>query len=275
MKKILLLLLIFTALSIHAQQKTTYDLNWKITDTLTYETVMREEIVEQDLGQTQNDSISDDFRSLFKSMQKEMAGLTYETKLYPDKSGNIDITMFVKQEKDTATSIFSEMAKINGNVVLRGKVSREGELLSFYYNQSQNNLIAILYQLPTKPVAIGDEWELDVNMISMNHNFTADSLYRKNKVRLKDVKNNVAIIEYDIEEYVAGDLGNGVTNLFTGGDNSNQKTFMRMTHQAIAKFDLEKGYWIKYEGYTSVETNFKFLSMTGNNRTQFLLIPKN
>lgn len=275
MKKILLLLLIFTALSIHAQQKTTYDLNWKITDTLTYETVMREEIVEQDLGQTQNDSISDDFRSLFKSMQKEMAGLTYETKLYPDKSGNIDITMFVKQEKDTATSIFSEMAKINGNVVLRGKVSREGELLSFYYNQSQNNLIAILYELPTKPVAIGDEWELDVNMISMNHNFTADSLYRKNKVRLKDVQGNVALVEYDIEEYVSGDLGNGVTNLFTGGDNSNQKTFMRMTHQAIAKFDLEKGYWIKYEGYTSVETNFKFLSMTGNNRTQFLLIPKN
>ena len=274
MKKALLLAFTFVTLSMFAQQRETYDLKWKINDTLTYETVMREEIVQQDVEQTQNDSISDDFRSLFKSMQQEVANIDYETKLFPDKSGNIDIAMLVKQKEDTATSLVAEMAKMNGNVVLRGKVSREGDLLSFYYEQSQNNLIAILYELPTKPVAIGDEWELDVNMISMNQHFKADSLYRKNKVRLKDVQGNVAIVEYDIEEYVSGSFGNGMMNFFTES-NSVQKTFMRMKHQAIAKFDLEKGYWINYEGFLSIDTDFPILSTGGNRRTQLILIPKN
>ena len=42
--------------------------------------------------------------------------------------------MLIKQNPtDTTANLFSEIAKMNENVVLRGKVSQEGELLSFYY----------------------------------------------------------------------------------------------------------------------------------------------
>lgn len=122
-------------------------------------------------------------------MQKQLSNLKYETKLFPDKNGNVDIAMMLKKDKiDSTETLFSEMAKMNGNVVLRGKVSPEGKLLSFYYKRAQNNLISILFELPINPVKVGDEWELNVDMISMDKNFKADTLYKKNVVRLKGIK---------------------------------------------------------------------------------------
>ncbi|HRX13293.1 MAG TPA: hypothetical protein P5210_16635 [Draconibacterium sp.] len=277
MKK-LLLPFILIALSLNAQQKETVNLKWKIKDTLTYETVMQDVVLEKSKEQTENDSISEKMSGMFKAMQEQLSNLKYETKLFPDKNGNVDIAMMLKEEKtDTTETLFSGMAKMNGNVVLRGKVSPDGELLSFYYKEAQKNLISILFELPTKPVAIGDEWDLKVSMVSMDQNFKADTLYKKNIVRLKDLKrikgNKIAVIEYDIEEYVSGDFGNGMMTMFSK-DKTDKKTFMKMSHKATAEFDLEKGYWILYDGIMEIETNFSLMGMGGNKRTEFKLTPK-
>ena len=277
MKK-LLLPFILIAFSLNAQQKETVDLKWKIKDTLTYKTVMRDVVLEKSKEQTENDSISVKMSGMFKAMQEQLSDLKYETKLFPDKNGNVDIAMMLKKEKaDTTETLFSGMAKMNGNIVLRGKVSPEGELLSFYYKEAQKNLISILFELPTKPVAIGDEWELKVSMVSMDQNFKADTLYRKNIVQLKDIKNKngnkIAVIEYDIEEYVSGDFGNGMMAMFSK-DKSDKKTFMKMSHKATAEFDINKGYWILYDGIMDIETNFSLMGMGGNKRTEFKLTPE-
>lgn len=277
MKK-LLLPFILIAFSLNAQQKETVDLKWKINDTLTYKTVMRDIVLEKREEQTENDSISEKMSGMFKAMQEQFSGLKYETKLFPDKNGNVDIAMMLKKEKtDTTETLFTGMAQMNGNVVLRGKVSPEGELLSFYYKEAQKNLISILFELPTNPVAVGDKWELKVSMVSMDQNFKADTLYKKNVVRLKDLKtkngNKFAVIEYDIEEYVSGDFGNGMMTMFSK-DKADKKTFMRMSHKATAEFDLEKGYWILYDGIMDVKTNFSLWGMGGNKRTEFKLTPE-
>jgi hypothetical protein len=276
MKKILLLL-IFTAFSANAQQNKTVNLKWKINDTLTYKTVMKEIVVEQEQNEEEKDSIADGFKDLFKQMQQSAGNLKYETKLYPDNKGNVDIAMFLKQDKtDTTDNMFSGMAKMNGNVVLRGKVSSTGELLSFYYKSSQNNLISILFELPNKPIKVGDKWKLKVDMISMDQNFVADTLYKKNEVRLEKIiekdGDQIAVIKYDIEEYVSGDFGNGLMTMFAG--KSDKKTFMKMTYQATGYFSINKGMWIEYDGNMKIQTNFSMMGMGGNKRTEFKLIPQ-
>lgn len=276
MKKILLILII-TAFSANAQQNKTVNLKWKINDTLTYKTVMKEIVVEQEQNEEEKDSIAYGFKDLFKQMQQSAGNLKYETKLYPDNKGNVDIAMFMKQDKtDTTDNMFSGLAKMNGNVVLRGKVSSTGELLSFYYKSSQNNLISILFELPNKPIKVGDKWKLKVDMISMDQNFVADTLFKKNEVRLDKIiekdGDQIAVIKYDIEEYVSGDFGNGLMTMFAG--KSDKKTFMKMTHQATGYFSINKGMWIEYDGNMEIQTNFSMMGMGGNKRTEFKLIPQ-
>ena len=277
MKK-LLIPFILIAFSLNAQQKETVDLKWKIADTLTYNTVMQEVFLEKSIEQSESDSISKKMNGMFKAMQNQLSALKYETKLFPDKNGNVDIAMMLKEEKeDTTETLFSGMTKMNGNVLLRGKVSPEGKLLSFYYKEAQKNLISILFELPTKPVAVGDQWNLNVSMISMDQNFKADTLYKKNVVRLKDIKTEnrtkIAVIEYDIEEFVSGDLSNKVMTMFSK-ETADKKIFMKISHKATAEFDLEKGYWILYDGIMNIETNFSLMGMGGNKQTVFKLTPE-
>jgi hypothetical protein len=276
MKKILLLFII-TAFSANAQENKTVNLKWKINDTLTYKTIMKEIVVEQEQSEEKTDSIADGFKDFFKQMQKSAGNLKYETKLYPDKKGNVDIAMFLKKDKtDTTDNLFTGMAEMNGNVVLRGKVSSAGELLSFYYKSSQNNLISILFELPNKPIKVGDKWKLKVDMISMDQNFVADTLFKKNEVRLDKIiekdGDQIAIIKYDIEEYVSGDFGNGLMTMFEG--KNDKKTFMKMTHKATGYFSINKGMWIEYDGIMEIKTNFSMMGMGENKRTEFKLIPQ-
>ncbi|WP_204346650.1 hypothetical protein [Psychroserpens algicola] len=278
--KRLLLPFLFIAFSVNAQQKEIVDLKWKISDTLTYKTVMKDIMVpqEESKSEKQTDTLfggkANDF---FKKMQEQTANLKYETKLYPDKNGNIDIAMFLKADKtDTTETLFSGMAKMNGNVVLRGKVSTEGELLSFYYKSSQTNLIAILFELPKEPIKVGDEWSLKVDLISMDQNFVADTLYRKNKVRLEKIieqnGDKIAVIKYDIEEYVSGDFGNGLMTMFAG--ESDKETYMKISHKATGLFSLNKGFWFEYDGIMEVDTNLSMMGMGGKKRTEFKLTPE-
>ena len=274
-----LFLLLFIAFSMNAQQNETVNLKWKISDTLTYETVMNDIVNKKNMRQSDNDSISKKMKGLLEVMRNQMSDLKYETKLFPDTNGNVDIAMTIKRNKNDSTeSLFSGMAKMNGNVVLRGKVSSEGELLSFYYKRAQNNLISILFELPTEPVKIGDEWPLKVDMISMDQNFKADTIYKKNVVRLKDIKikddTKIAVIEYDIQEYVSGDFGSSAMMSILTNETTVEKTVMKMSYKATAEFDIEKGYWILYDGIMGIETNFSLMGMGGNKSTEFKMIPE-
>ena len=270
-------LFLFFVFAANAQPSETVDLRWKITDTLTYKTVMKDKKVEQEKASEEVDTLAEKANAFFKALQAQNVNLNYKTRLFPDKNNNIDIEMLLcTAEADTTLNIFSATAAMNGNVVLRGKISREGELLSFYYKSAQNNLISVLFVLPAKPVKVGDTWPLQVDMINMDSGFIADSLSKKNEVLFeKIVERNgdkLAVLKYDIEEYVSGDFGNGIMNMFNGKNNN--QIYMKISHQATGLFSIEKGMWMEYDGKMEIDTNFSMLGMGGKTQTEFKLVPE-
>src|SRR5207253_3068024 len=110
------------------------------------------------------------------------------------------------------------------------------------------NLISVLFELPTKPVAIGDSWPLDINLIANDQNFICDSSYKINKVTLQDIKQvngeTVAVLKYEIVEFVKGNFN---TPRFFGKEGP-RETVMRISHQAVAEFSIDKGRWISHDG---------------------------
>ena len=54
-------------------------------------------------------------------------------------------------------------------------------------NGIKKNLLALFFQLPSKPVKIGEKWSIDLNWISMDQNFKCDSMKKVNEVQLIDV----------------------------------------------------------------------------------------
>ena len=276
MKKLFLLLFIVN-FTTNAQKNDTVNLKWKISDTLTYKTVMKDIPVEQEEREQENDTLFGGAFEFFKDMEESVGNLKYETKLYPDNKGNVNIVMLIKKDKTNATDdLFSGMAEMNGNIALRGKVSETGELLSFYYNTSQSNLISILFELPNRPIKIGDKWKVNVDMINMDQNFIADTLFRKNEVTLENIiekdGDQIAVIKYDIEEFVSGDFGNGLMTMFIG--RNDKSIFMKIMHRATGYFSINKGMWIEYDGAMEVQTNLSMMGMGGNKRTEFKLIPQ-
>ena len=238
---------------------------------------MKDKKVEQEKASEEVDTLAEKANAFFKALQAQNVNLNYKTRLFPDKNNNIDIEMLLcTAEADTTLNIFSATAAMNGNVVLRGKISREGELLSFYYKSAQNNLISVLFVLPAKPVKVGDTWPLQVDMINMDSGFIADSLSKKNEVLFeKIVERNgdkLAVLKYDIEEYVSGDFGNGIMNMFNGKNNN--QIYMKISHQATRLFSIEKGMWMEYDGKMEIDTNFSMLGMGGKTQTEFKLVPE-
>lgn len=58
-------------------------------------------------------------------------------------------------------------------------------------------------------------------------------------------------------------------------EETDKKTFMKMSHKATGEFDIDKGYWISYTRFMDIETNFSLMGMGGSKRTEFTLTPEN
>lgn len=109
----------------------------------------------------------------------------------------------------------------------------------------------MFFELPGRPVKVGETWSATVGFISMDQNFICDSAFRKNVVTVIAIeqKNNdkVVTLKYDIVEFVAGDF----SSPFNG---NSVKTTMKMTYQAIAAFSVEKGRWLNYNGIMTISS---------------------
>ncbi|HTB06904.1 MAG TPA: hypothetical protein VK806_08135 [Bacteroidia bacterium] len=192
---------------------------------------------------------------------------TLVTYLTEDKKGIIDISVNYKQTdtasaKDTIKNSddFNKMVEMMmKNVQLRGAINDSGSIQSFYVKNDQRNLIALFFQLPGKPVRIGDNWSLDVHFISMDQNFKCDTSYHKNLATLVGLKKangeTIAVLKYDIVEYVSGDY----MSPFEG---SNKKTKMKMTCSVLAEFSVDRGRWVSYDGIMSLVANGVMTSHT-------------
>jgi len=206
---------------------------------------------------TRADSITNMMAEFFKQMSKVTDHMGYITTLSETKKDLIDVEMAMVDSgvKDivvdtiklgeAAKGIGAMMSKMRGGVTLRGSIHEDGTIASFYTKGGQRNLLAGFFELPGRPVRIGDSWSIDIHYISMDQSFKCDSSFRKNNVVVSriDKKNGdeIVTLQYDIDEFVTGDLvapfGNGPI-----------KTTMKMTYKAIAEFSIGKGRWLSYDG---------------------------
>jgi hypothetical protein len=279
--------IILIALNVSAQIKQPVRLQWKIApnETLKYQTLMTDidtSKIDFNFGSFIN-SFSDSssnakFEGSFSKLNKAMMDFNYITKLTNKGNDVIDIVVVMnpKEKKDSASSdsisdaYMKLMEQMNKGILLRGSVNATGGVHSFWMKSNQKNLVALLFQLPDHPVKIGDKWKLEVNLISNDQNFRGDKSEHINEVTLIDLKkvNNetVATLKYNIVEYVAGIFYNPVDN----AKNAEVPTMMRLTHQAIATFSVDRGRWINYDAVSTITATG---AMTANKKTEYRLIP--
>lgn len=292
MKQKLTIFFAVITLTAFGQKNQTVDLRWKIekNENLNYLTVMSDidtSSIEMDfsgLFKALSDSTDiglKESKNFFKKFNEAFENLDFVTTLTNKNNGVIDIVMTTKPKEpvketdiDTTNSQETEVLKImqsmTQGVLLRGSVYETGGIHSFWVKSSQKNLIALFFELPTRPVKVGDKWSLDINFITNDQNFDCDTSYKINEVILADIKKingeTIAVLKYNIVEYVKG---NFITPSFFDSDGGQNETMMKFTHQGIAEFSVDKGRWLNYDGIMSIEATGV---ITANKKTKFTLI---
>ncbi|MBL4678998.1 MAG: hypothetical protein JKY70_22825 [Mucilaginibacter sp.] len=192
------------------------------------------------------------FYALSRQMEK-LRGMEpeyYLSTLKETHKGIIDIEMLLPPNKAVADSanLYPIMSKLSGGVMLRGTIDTDGQIKSFYLNNDQKNLVAFFFELPGKPVKVGDKWPISTNLLHADQSFKCDSSSKISEVTVMAIDNTgvdqIVTLQYDIHEYIAGQLG------FAGmfGKDGDNKMVMSMTEKAIGKFSVAKGRWLSYEG---------------------------
>ncbi len=150
--------------------------------------------------------------------------------------------------KDSLQNIGLMLSKMTGGITLRGAIYEDGRIESFYLHNAQRNLVSLFFQLPAKPIKPGDTWSLDTHLISLDQNFICDTSYLKNQVLFKGIEiingEHIADLEYNITEYADGHYKPFLSH-------EPVKMTTTMTYHALAKFSIEKGRWVFYEGLMS------------------------
>jgi hypothetical protein len=180
--------------------------------------------------------------------------------LEPNARGNINVRMVVgemtpaeNQSENAMNQTFSEMMQeMEGTVQLRGELTSDGAIASFYLEQRQRNLLAMFFELPTQPVQVGDTWEIDVNCVSMGSGFVADKASRINQVELTELSTTtdgkpLAVIDYMIAEAVDGAFHSPL---------SEEPLASSMSCSFVGRgyFLIEEGRWQQFLGEFAIES---------------------
>jgi hypothetical protein len=198
-----------------------------------------------------------EMQKMLKLLRAQAQHANYVTSLQEKRKNIINIEMKTnntpdqKSVTDTDKSLKAMQALMNKMSSGAGSVYEDGTIESFYTKSDQKNLLAMMFELPGKPVKPGGTWPISIYLISMDQNFKCDSSYQKNSVIFNSIEyrngDHIATLKYDIEEFVDGDF-------MSPFNSSDVKTSMKMTYQGGAAFSIEKGRWIMYEGVMSLSS---------------------
>ena len=180
--------------------------------------------------------------------------------------GIIDVEMIrreVNENNDSLKKIgFSDMLT---GTQLKGTIHPNGSIHSFWLNNAQKNLISLFFELPKMKIKVGDVWSLqNLNYIQYGNIFNCEKAEKTNEVKLTGIRNidndKIAIIEYNIHEFVSGKIE------FFGSIIPSQ---MEVSFKAKSEFSVNKGKWVSYFGLLTVKSNGM---MNSNSSQKFVLI---
>ncbi len=251
-----------------------YELNWKIEDgqPIAYKTAMEVSITESsiDFGQVFNfgqlaegdEAPPSPFEELFEDMEACEQNYSMVSILEKNPTGNISIEMFLdnvdcpEQAPDNsfAQGFGQLLSGMQGTAQLRGEISPEGEITSFYVAQQQKNLLALFFELPTKPVEVGDTWQIDLTCILLNSaQFIVENSDRVNEVKLAEIIETptgemVAVLEYRIAESVEGQQD---IPFFTAAP---VPSSMKCDFVGQGEFLIEEGRWKQFSAEYTIQS---------------------
>jgi hypothetical protein len=267
-KLIVSLFVLLVTVHVYGQGSNAHRLCWKMNDndTVYYKTVMQD----IDAGKHHDELLnlralisansSTQFITGLKSMMNNVRVDQLSTYMFGRGNSVIDIEMY----SDTSTNYSDTVGRskesqqyfkmLNEGPRLRGSIYASGSIRSFYLKTEQKNLLALFFQLPDQPVRVGDNWPLDIQLISMDQNFECDSSFADNHASLIGIQNengdSIATIKYKFEESVSGQLS--IPSVIGP---SYKKTILRITFDAIGAFNIKKGCWISYDGIMSITSS--------------------
>jgi hypothetical protein len=132
------------------------------------------------------------------------------------------------------------LKEMEGTVQLRGEIDPSGAILSWWLQDPQKNLLAMLSELPARPVKPGDQWSLRVNLVTMGHGFIPSLAERVNVARLAEVREGekgerIAVLDLLLSDRLEGELGD-------------KPITFSLSYAARAEFSVTRGAWIRVAG---------------------------
>jgi len=245
----MILLLIISIRFGFGQSSEKVNLHWKLQagDTIAYKTLMHNSKVETD-GNSPFQKLIEDSEFADK-LKKQM--------------DNTNLVTYLTNSKH-----FNDVIEIE---MIGEEIEKE---------RAQLNLISLFFELPGKPVSIGDTWKLkNIALIGNDQNFKCHEADRSNQIELKDIKitesDSVAILSYSIREYVSGEFeAKNPFGQFPMGKNNEADEFVDeltkkrtvtidYSFNATAGFSINEGKWLSFNGVISATS----LGFMGNNST--------
>ncbi|MBZ0289089.1 MAG: hypothetical protein K8I30_15830 [Anaerolineae bacterium] len=248
-------------------EATGYSLDWKLApdEKLAYKTAMN-----QATGSSPNLSI--DLDKLFSDtpnfdeLSQQLSRLTLpETGsmisiLEPNARGNITVEMILDeiktpenpQDDELSQSLTQAMQAMEGTVQLRGELTPDGSVASFYLEERQRNLLAMLFELPTGMVHVGDSWQLAFNCIQMGSGFIANTASKVNRVAFTGLTQTadgkpVAILDYMLVESVDGTFQSPMSD-------EASPSSMTCSFLGRGQFLIEQGRWQQLIGEFAISS---------------------
>lgn len=132
------------------------------------------------------------------------------------------------------------LKEMEGTVQLRGEIDPSGAVLSWWLQDPQKNLLALLAELPARPVKPGDQWSLRVNLVTMGHGFIPSLAERVNVAKLAEIREGekgerIAVLDILLSDRLEGVLGD-------------KPISFAMSYAARAEFSETRGGWIRVAG---------------------------
>jgi hypothetical protein len=249
-----IVLFLFVSFAVVACQKDKYQLKWKVPsgDVVIYSIKMETidslssvseeglqelvELVAKMYGDSVEVAVNTD--DLYQGLVKQLNLLSYFSIIRQGSGDDLKVDFITRQTKQYGPikykGIFTKFIK---KAFFKGALQRGGNLVSDAGEAAWDPKINILFQLPSKPVAIGESWSLNVvPEWQVTAKEQADSM--KNTVTLTDIvvegADTIAILNYDLQ--------------------SPDKSGRTLGFNGEAKFNINAGKWVSYTGRLSQKT---------------------